>query len=162
MKRRTAIVFALAAVFGLLLLAGPVIAANGSVSIKEADERYAYTPKTVYVNVGESVTWTNDSDAPHTVDSDTGGELESGNFTEGQTFEHAFNATGTFAYHCDIHDYMKGTVVVLAAGVTPPSTNTAPASTAPSEPTWLGIVAIVMAGILAAGLVLRRVRVRAE
>jgi plastocyanin len=161
MKRRTAIVLALAAVFGLLLVAGPAIAANGSVSIKESDERYAYTPKTVYVNVGESVTWTNDSDAPHTVDSDTGDEMESGNFTEDQTFEHTFDATGTFAYHCDIHDYMKGTVVVLAAGVTAPPTNTAPASTAPSEPTWLGILVIVMAGLAAGGLALRRVRVRA-
>ena len=162
MKRRTAIVFALAAVFGLLLIVGPAIAANGSVSIKESDERYAYTPKTVYVNVGDSVTWTNDSDAPHTVDSDTGDELESGNFTEDQTFEHAFNATGTFAYHCDIHAYMTGTVVVLAAGVTAPPTNTAPASTAPSEPTGLGIALIVLTGLAAGGLALRRIRVRAE
>jgi plastocyanin len=162
MKRRTAIVFALAAVFGLLLVAGPAIAANGSVSIKESDDRYAYTPKTVYVNVGDSVTWTNDSDATHTVDSDSGTELARDDLTEGQTFEHTFNATGTFAYHCDIHDYMKGTVVVLAAGVTAPPTNTAPAATAPSEPTWLGIVAIVLAGLAAGGLALRRIRVRAE
>lgn len=159
MKRRTAIVFALAAVFGLLLIAGPAIAANGSVSIKESDERYAYTPKTVYVNVGDSVTWTNNSDAPHTVDSDTGDELGSGNFTEDQTFEHAFNATGTFAYHCDIHAYMKGTVVVLAAGVTAPPTDAAPASTVASEPTWLGVVAIVLAGIVAAGFAVRRFRI---
>jgi plastocyanin len=162
MKRRTAIVVALAGVFGLLLIAGPAIAANGSVSIKESDERYAYTPRTVYVNVGETVTWTNDSDAPHTVDSDSGDELESGNFTEDQTFEHTFDAAGTFAYHCDIHDYMKGTVVVLAAGVTAPPTNTAPASSAPSEPMWLGLAAIVLAGLAASALVLRRILVRAE
>jgi plastocyanin len=160
MKRRTAVVLALAGVFGLLLIAGPAIAANGSVLIKESDERYAYTPRTVYVNVGESVTWTNDSDAPHTVDSDSGDELESGNFTEDQTFEHTFNATGTFAYHCDIHAYMKGTVVVLAAGVTAPPTSTAPASTTPAEPSWLGIAAIVLASLGASGLVLRRVLVR--
>ena len=97
------------------------------------------------------MTWTNDSDAPHTVDSDSGGELESGNFTEGQTFEHTFNATGTFAYHCDIHEYMKGTVVVLAAGVTAPPTSTAPAPTAPAEPAWLGIALLVLASLVASG-----------
>jgi plastocyanin len=162
MKRRTTLVFALAAAFGLLLLAGPVIAASGSVSIREANERYAYSPKTVYVNVGESVTWNNDSDVTHTVDSDSGSELSFDDLTAGKTFEHTFGATGTFAYHCDIHDYMKGTVVVLAAGVTAPPTNTASSTAAPSEPTWLGIATIVLAGLVAGGLVLRRVRVRAE
>lgn len=158
MKLRTSIVFALAAVFGLLLVAGPAIAANGSVSIKESDERYAYTPRTVFVNVGDSVTWTNDSDVTHTIDSDSGTELARDDFTEGQTFEHTFNATGTFAYHCDIHDYMKGTVVVLAAGVTAPPTNTAPTPIVPSEPAWLGITLLVLASLVASGLVLWRVR----
>ena len=158
MKRRTAIVVALAGLFGLLLVAGPAIAANGSVSIKESDERYAYTPRTVYINVGDSVTWTNDSDATHTVDSDTGSELAFDDLTAGKTFDHTFSATGTFAYHCDIHAYMKGTVVVLAEGVTPPPTNTAPASSVPAEPAWLGIAAIVLVGLGAAMLAMRRFR----
>lgn len=156
MNRRTSLVIVLVGVFGLLLLAGPVLAASGSVTIKEADERYLYSPKTVYVNVGESVTWTNDSDAPHTVDSDSGGELESGNLAEGDTFDHTFSATGTFAYHCDIHAYMKGTVIVLAAGVTAPPTETVSRFSADSEPTALGIVVLVLAGLAAGGLAMRR------
>jgi plastocyanin len=158
MNRRTTLVLALTGLFGLLLLAGPVLAANGSVTIKEADERYLYSPRMVYVNVGESVTWTNDSDAPHTVDSDSGGELESGNLAEGDTFDHTFGATGTFAYHCDIHDYMKGTVNVLAAGVTAPPTETVSGSSTASEPAAPGIVVLLLAGLAAAGLAERRFR----
>ncbi len=158
MKRRTAIVIALAGLFGLLLVAGPAIAANGSVSMKEADERYFFSPKTVYVTVGDSVTWTNDTDAPHNVTSDSGDELASENLAEDDTFGHTFSDTGTFAYHCTIHSYMTASVVVLAEGVTPPPTNTAPASSAPSEPSGLGIVALALAGLAAGGLALRRFR----
>jgi plastocyanin len=158
MNRRTSLLIALVGVVGLLLVAGPVFAANGSVTITESDERYSFVPKTVYVNVGDSVTWSNDSDAPHTVDSDTGGELESGNFNEGESFDHTFSATGTFAYHCDIHDYMKGTVVVLAAGVTPPPTETNAAPTTQSEPNGVAIAMTLLAVLAVGGLALRRLR----
>ncbi len=158
MKRRTSLVIVMTGLFGLLL-AGPVIAADGSVTIREADERYAFSPGTVYVNVGDSVTWTNDTDAPHNVTSDTGDELAAGNFGDGEAFDHTFNATGTFAYHCTIHSYMTASVVVLAEGVTPPPTDTAPASSAQSEPAWLGIAALALAGLAAVGgLALRRFR----
>jgi plastocyanin len=161
MTRRTALITTLTVLFGLLMIAGPAIAANGAVAIKEADERYSFTLKTTYVNVGDSVTWTNGTDAPHNVTSDSGDELASDNFAEDETFDHTFSATGTFAYHCTIHSYMTGSVVVLAEGVTPPPTNTAPASTAPSEPVWLAIVAMALAGLAAVGLILRRLRATA-
>lgn len=156
MKRRTAIIIAVAGLLALWAVAGPAIAANGSVKISEADERYSFSPRTTYVTVGESVTWTNDTDAPHNVTSDSGDELASGNFGEDETFDHTFSAVGTFDYHCTIHSYMTGSVVVLAEGVTPPPTSTAPASSVPSEPTWLGIAAIALLGLVAGGLALRR------
>ena len=159
MTRRTWLSMAFAGLFGLLMVAGPVLAANGAVSIKEANDRYSFGPGTVYVNVGESATWTNASDAPHTVTSDTGSELASENLAEDDTYDHTFNATGTFAYHCTIHPYMRGSVVVLAAGVTPPATDTA-AQPAPAhpEPAWLGIALLVLAGTAGGGLALRRIR----
>ena len=158
MNRRTSLAIAIAGLFGLLMVAGPVLAANGSVSIKEADERYSFSPNTVYVNVGESVTWKNDSDAPHTVTSDSGNELASENLAEDNTFDHTFNATGTFAYHCTIHAYMKGSVVVLATGVTPPATETVQRSAPTQEPAWLGIALLVFAGLAAGALAVRRIR----
>jgi plastocyanin len=158
MNRRASPLIALVGLFGLLMVAGPVLAANGAVTIKEADERYSYSPKTVYVNVGESVTWKNGTDAPHTVTSDGGDELASENLAEDATFDHAFSATGTFAYHCTIHTYMKGSIVVLAAGVTPPATETVSGSAPAREPSWIGIALIAFAGLAAAGLAVRRVR----
>jgi plastocyanin len=115
---------------GLLLLALSVgvAMADSTVHIKEANERYAYTPKTTTIALGDKVTWTNDSDAPHTVDADDG-SFELDQFTEGQSVSETFSTAGSFTYHCDIHPYMTGTVVVLAAGVTPPATDTAPRST---------------------------------
>ena len=158
MNRRRSVVTALAGLFGLLMVAGPVLAANGSVSIGETNERYHFAPTTVYVNVGESVTWTNGTDAPHTVTSDSGTELASGNLAANATFDHTFSAAGTFAYHCTIHPYMKASVVVLAAGVTPPATETAAGTATANEPGSLGIVLLVLTGLAAGGLALRRFR----
>ena len=139
----------------LLVLVSPALAANRSVSIREANERYSFRPGTITINAGDSVTWTNSSDAPHTVTSDSGSELASSELDEDQTFSHTFDSTGTFAYHCTIHDYMTGTVKVLAAGAPLPATDTEP-----SIPTGLFGALLAMGGI--AGLVLgfRRYAVR--
>ena len=66
---------------------------------------------------------------------------------------HAFDTAGTYPYHCEIHDYMHGTVTVVAATETPPSTDTVtPASTpAGSALPWLFIAAAFAAGLGSAG-----------
>lgn len=116
-----------------LVLASCVMAASAGVNITESNNRYHFGPARVFVNVGQAVTWTNGSDAPHTVTSDSGSELAS-DINAGGTFSHAFNSTGTFAYHCTIHTYMHGSVVVLAAGVTPPASDTvAPSAESPTS-----------------------------
>lgn len=118
--------------FGTLVLAGSVLAANASASITESNNLYRFGPATVYINVGQSVTWTNDSDATHTVTSDSGSALASSSIGAGGTFSHSFSTVGTYAYHCTIHTYMRASVVVLAAGVTPPPSSTV-ADTAPAD-----------------------------
>lgn len=72
---------------------------------------FAFSPATVTVAPGGSVTWTNDDPIPHTVTADNG-KWTSGNLEQGKTYTHKFSAAGTYAYHCDIHPYMKGTVIV--------------------------------------------------
>ena len=141
-----------------LVLAGSVLAANASVRITEANNRYSFGPAKVFVNVGQKVTWTNASDAVHTVTSNSGTELGSSNIGAGATFGHTFNSTGTFAYHCTIHTYMHGTVVVLAAGATPPPTDTAEAGAAESPPSALGAFGLsgLVVGFIVARLYLRR------
>jgi plastocyanin len=63
------------------------------------------------VNVGSKVTWTNTDSVTHTVTSDNG-VFGSGDLAPNATFSYTFNTTGTFAYHCSIHTYMTGTVIV--------------------------------------------------
>ncbi len=139
-----------------LALAGSVLAANASVRITESNNRYSFGPAKVFVNVGQSVTWTNGSDAPHTVTSNSGTELASSTLNAGATFSHTFSTTGSFPYHCSVHLYMKGTVVVLAAGVTPPATDTAEPPAAPqTSPVGLLAVLALVVGFIAARLYLR-------
>jgi plastocyanin len=146
--------------FAVLVLAGSAVAAGASVRISESNNRYAFGPTKVFVNVGQAVTWTNGSDAPHTVTSNSGTELASSNINAGATFKHTFSATGTFPYHCTIHTYMKGSVVVLAAGVTPPASDTVGAAAeSQASPAGMFAVLALLIGSIAARLYLRLRRV---
>lgn len=161
MVRARLVVLALSGV-AALALAGSVLAANASVRITESNNRYSFGPAKVFVNIGQKVTWTNGSDAPHTVTSSSGTELASSNLNASATFSHTFSTIGTFAYHCSIHTYMRGTVVVLAAGATPPATDAvgAPAAVG-SQPSALGAFGLLalLVGTVVARLYLRLRRV---
>lgn len=72
----------------------------------------AFSPSALTVKQGDTVLWTNMDSMSHTITSDSGGELASPNINNGQAYSHIFNTIGTFAYHCSIHPYMKGTIIV--------------------------------------------------
>jgi plastocyanin len=72
---------------------------------------FAFGPQTLGAKVGESVTWTNQDGATHTVTADDGA-FDSGNLAGGKAFSFAFDTAGTFAYHCNIHRSMTGKVTV--------------------------------------------------
>lgn len=91
--------------------ATPKPAAGGGakkVSIKDFD----YAPGKLQVAKGTNVTWTNADDANHTVTFDTGTKKSLGNQAKGKAASFTFTQAGTFAYHCDYHPNMHGTVVV--------------------------------------------------
>ncbi len=71
----------------------------------------AFDPFTITVQVGTTVTWSNRDAVDHTVTSDTG-LFDSGLIPKDGTYTHTFSSAGTFNYHCTIHTYMTGTVVV--------------------------------------------------
>jgi plastocyanin len=74
---------------------------------------YEFVPATLIVPAGETVTWTNEDGFAHRSTSDD--ELWSSEDIEGDTpFEFTFEEAGTYAYHCGIHNYMKGEIVVEA------------------------------------------------
>ena len=116
---------ALAMALGLFLLAGcggskssnnsmnptssgntPVMAASVSIV------NFAFSPATVHLKVGGTVTWTNKHASPHTA-TDLGGSFDSGSLTTDQTFKHTFATAGTYTYHCTIHSTMANATIVV-------------------------------------------------
>ena len=73
---------------------------------------FAFTPRTIQVKVGSTVTWTNQDGDAHTVDFKPSGGSTSPVLETGATFSRTFGSAGTFAYMCSIHPEMHGTVVV--------------------------------------------------
>src|SRR6185437_4422350 len=81
---------------------------------EDSPEHYAFVPGATTVPVGATVTWTDMSDAPHTVTSDSGA-FGSGTLNPNQAFQFTFTKAGTYTYHCSIHSYMHGAITVTAA-----------------------------------------------
>jgi hypothetical protein len=76
---------------------------------------FSFSPATVTVNQGDTVTWTNAGPAePHTA---TGDGFDTGEVAVGSSGSATFAQAGSFAYVCSLHpDLMSGTVEVVAAG----------------------------------------------
>jgi plastocyanin len=72
---------------------------------------FMFAPATLMVHAGQTVMWRNNGPSQHTTTSDTGA-WNSGTLGVGATFSHTFNSSGTFPFHCAIHPFMHGTVVV--------------------------------------------------
>jgi len=76
-----------------------------------------WSPAEISVGVGETVTWSNDDTAAHTVTSGSAVDgpddiFDSSLFLAGTTFEVTFDTEGTFPYFCMVHPWMAGTVIV--------------------------------------------------
>lgn len=72
---------------------------------------FAFGPAAITVKPGTTVTWTQQDEDQHTVTANDGSFTSSPLIT-GTTYTHTFTAPGTYAYHCSIHPFMHGTVVV--------------------------------------------------
>lgn len=71
----------------------------------------AFSPSTIPVTAGTTITWTNKDGVAHTVTSNTG-LFDSGSISNSGTYSHMFSTVGTFPYICTIHPSMTATVVV--------------------------------------------------
>ena len=92
---------------------------------------FAFTPQTLTVPAGTSVTWTNQDAVAHTATADDG-SWDSGSLAQGSSYTRRFDTPGTYTYHCAIHPYMTGTIVVLAAPGAPPPPPPPPATSTPT------------------------------
>src|SRR5712691_13496753 len=125
--RSAAVVWASALMVSCVLLALPLVAfaATSAVTIQNS----AFAPPTITVRVGDTVTWTNRDAFSHTSTSDTGA-WDTGVITAGSSRSFTFTTAGTFAYHCSIHTFMHGTIVVQAVATPQPTAPPTPAPTA--------------------------------
>ena len=133
---------ALALGLGLLGPSASALSATHNVDIKN----FAFSPKDLTINAGDTVVWTQFDAIQHTTTSDAIPRLwDSGLLSAGRTFSHTFDTVGTFPYHCTPHSgTMKATITVQAAVNTPPSVSlTEPAAgsmfTAPATVTLTAV-----------------------
>jgi len=70
---------------------------------------FAFKPATLAVKRGTRVTFSNTSTATHTA---SGGGFDTKRIAPGKAATVQLNKRGTFAYHCKIHPFMKGKIVV--------------------------------------------------
>jgi predicted secreted protein with PEFG-CTERM motif len=80
-----------------------------------------FVPASVTVHPGDTVTWSNDDTAAHTVTSGTAAEGPDGNFDSslfmaGTTFSHKFETLGNYPYFCMVHPWMVGNVLNTVGG----------------------------------------------
>jgi YVTN family beta-propeller protein len=71
----------------------------------------AFTDPVITVKAGESITWTNQDSIDHTVTGDDGG-WDSGNIGSRKSYSLTLNQPGQYNYHCSIHPFMKGRIIV--------------------------------------------------
>ena len=76
-------------------------------------KQFSYVPAQLHVNVGDRVAWVNcETDGtPHTATADDA-SFNSGLLSRNDVYIRAFPAAGTTPYHCDLHPFMKATVIV--------------------------------------------------
>jgi plastocyanin len=104
---RFAAVVAFAGGLGLAAIGVAVAAAPAAVSI----DNFAFTPMTLTVAAGTTVTWTNNDDIPHTVRA-IDGAFRSKPLDSADSYSFTFTKPGVYSYFCSIHPKMVGKVIV--------------------------------------------------
>ena len=100
---------ALGAIAGLVLAAGAAQAATVEVTI----DNFTFSPQQITVKAGDTVTWINHDDIPHTATSKSGA-FRSKALDSDDKFSFTFATPGTYAYFCALHPHMTGSIVVEA------------------------------------------------
>ena len=90
------------------------LASGSSAPLRRAStvdiRNFAFHPQALTVGVGAKVDFTNSSKVTHTAT--RGGAFNTGKIKPGRTIGVRFSQRGRFAYHCSIHPFMRGTIVV--------------------------------------------------
>ena len=112
---RWAFVLGLAAAATVLLIASGQGSASGTTATASGAKRvdianFAFHPPTLRVKRGGRVVFANSSNVAHTAT--RAGSFDTHKIKPGTSKAVRFESKGTFAYHCKIHPFMKGKIVV--------------------------------------------------
>ena len=113
--RRGALALLLAAL--VLFVLGSLEMARGAThAVAIAD--FAFSPATLTITAGDTVTWTNEDAVAHTATGTNAG-FDSGDLEQGESFSLTFTTPGTYDYLCTPHPSMTGQIVAQAAAAAP-------------------------------------------
>ena len=87
------------------------------------DDEHGFFPSVLQIEPGQTVTFYNDDDEEHTA---TGSDWDTGDLHPGDTAEVTFDEPGSYAYSCQYHPVMMGTIEVQAAGTPEASPEASP------------------------------------
>ncbi|HEX6713780.1 MAG TPA: cupredoxin family copper-binding protein [Thermoleophilaceae bacterium] len=73
---------------------------------------FKFSPASVTVKPGARVTVSNQDSVTHTITANDGHSFDSGDLAAGQSRTISISKPGSYPYHCSIHPYMHGTLVV--------------------------------------------------
>ena len=90
----------------------PAPASSGGTGSAITISDFKFSPATLKVRPGARIDVTNDDSAPHSVTADDGHSFDSGAVKPGGSTTIKLARTGRFPYHCTIHPFMKGALVV--------------------------------------------------
>jgi plastocyanin len=86
------------------------IASAQAEEFKVTIDNFTFTPAQLSVKIGDTVTWTNHDDIPHTVVS--AGKYRSKTMDTDGTFSFTFTSAGDYKYFCSLHPHMTGMIKV--------------------------------------------------
>lgn len=106
----------LLALGAVLFPAAPAEAASHAVMI----HNYAYSPGSLSIAQGDTVTWTNMDTAEHDVVVTSGPvSFRSPMLSKGESWSYTFTTAGSYGYTCSVHPDMRGAVSAKAAAPPP-------------------------------------------
>ena len=73
-------------------------------------DNFTFAPAELKVKVGDTITWTNHDDIPHTIVS--AGKFRSKTLDTDDSFSFTFTAAGDYKYFCSLHPHMTGMIKV--------------------------------------------------
>lgn len=74
-------------------------------------QNYAFSPASINISAGTTVTWTNLDSVPHSATADDS-SFDTSTFGNGAQKSITFSKPGTYTYHCTVHPMMKGVIIV--------------------------------------------------